>query len=275
MLCKGFLTSGLLLAACAAANAGEIAYSVDNGTTWNYFAPPGGIQPNPFNTINTGGNTGCGLGASCNETSAFFVNGVGGPGGTGVDISGNITFTTTDVAGVTTSALENVTMTVDNATGIAPINVIVGFVSDEFDPSAAGSAGVGISGVFTNDDGTSPVTALAQGEMDYYVNGGTWNGAPGAGSFNLTTPLIGEVNGGPTPFWTATSIPGPILGVQELVGYVGVTVASDSVVSFPMDFEDDDIGALAEDAPEPGSYLLFGVGLIGLGIFRRKRASAQ
>ena len=272
MFCKGFLTSGLLLALCAAANAGEIAYSVDNGTTWNFFAQAGGVQPNPFNTINTGGNTNCGIGASCNETSAFFGNNVGG---TGVDVSGNVNFTTTDVVGLTTQALENVTMTVDNATGAGPVNVIVAFVSDEFDPSAAGSAGVGISGVFTNDDGISPVTALAQGEMDYYVNGGVWGGAPAVGSFNLTTPLVGEVNGGPTPFWTATSIPGPILGVQELVGYVGVDVNTDSVVSFPMDFEDDDIGALAEDAPEPGSYLLFGVGLIGLGIFRRKRAAAQ
>ncbi|HTX38092.1 MAG TPA: PEP-CTERM sorting domain-containing protein [Bryobacteraceae bacterium] len=272
MFYRTLAASGLFLAACAIASAGEIAYSV-NGGAWNFFAPAGGVAPNPFNTINVAGNTNCGIGASCNESSAFFANGVGG---TGVDISGVINFTTTDAGGLTTQALENVTMTVDNATAGSPsVNVIVAFVSDEFDPSAAGSAGVGISGVFTNDDGITPVTADAQGEMDYYANGGVWNGAPGAGSFSLVTPLVGVAGAAPTPFWTATAIPGPITGIQELVGYVGVDVAGDSVVSFPMDFEDDDISALAEDAPEPGSYLLFGAGLVALGIFRRKRAAAH
>jgi hypothetical protein len=261
---------GILLAAAAAGNAGEIEYSLNGGANWTAFANVGGVQPNPFNT---GGNTFCGIGNNCNETSGFFGNNIGG---SGLNVLGNITFTTTDVAGTTTSAWENVTMSVDNTTPASPaVNLIVAFVSDEFDPSGAGSAGVGISGVFTNDNGVSLVTADAQGEMDYYANGGVWGGAPQAGSFFLRTPLVGVVNAAPTPFWTATVLPGPIVNIQELVGYVGVDVAGDSVVSFPMSFEDDDVGALSAEVPEPGSYLLFGAGLIGLGILRRKRAASH
>jgi hypothetical protein len=273
MFHRSLAIPGLLLAAAAAGNAGIVSYSINGGAFVNFAG--GG-------TFNTGGNTNCGsflnpnTGGICNETSGF---GVANAAGSGVNIAGAINFTTTENLGpgFTTSAFEQATMTVDN-TGAVPGNetVVVAFVSDEFDPSLAGSAGVGIFGAFLNDGlGNAPfVTANATGEMDYYVNGGVWGGIPGPGSFSLVTPTVGT-GGLPTPFWTLTSIPGPIVGVQELVGFVAVNVMPFSEVSFPVDIEDDDTAALNADAPEPGSYLLLGVGLVGLGIFRRKRRPAR
>jgi hypothetical protein len=263
MFRRTLVASTLLLAACAAANAGQIWYNDTTLATGWVLIGAGGA-------FNTGGNTNCGIGGVCNEASGFNAA-VGG-----VNITGAINFTTTEAlgAGTTTSALERVTMTVDN-TNVAGgnQNIVVAFVSDEFDPSLGGSAGVGISGAFVNDGGGGGgfVTADAQGEMDYYANGGVWGGAPGLGSFSLTTPLVGTA-ALPTPFWTLAAIPGPIVGIQELVGYVGVDVTGNSVVTFPMDFEDDDSTALAEDAPEPSSFFLLGIGLAAFGVIRRKRA---
>jgi hypothetical protein len=258
------IVAATLLSACGTAYAGEIYYNdITQGTGWVAIGAAG--------TFNTGGNTNCGIGANCAEVSAFAAN-VGG-----IAINGVMTFTTTDVAGSTVQALEAGTMTVDNTNvGGGNDNIIVAFVSDEFDPSLAGGAGVGISGFFLNDGGGGGglVTADAQAEMDYYVNGGVWGGAPGLGSFSLTTPLVGTA-ALPTPYWAAAAIPGPIVGIQELVGYVGVDVTGNSEVTFPVDVEDDDLAALASDAPEPGSCLLLGAGLAGVGAIRRRQMRAN
>ena len=107
--------------------------------------------------------------------------------------------------------------------------------------------------------------------MDYYVNGGVWNGVPGIGSFSLVTPTVGGVGlPSPTGYWTYNVIPVSNGNIQELVGYVGVTLAPNSSVSFPIDVEDDDNAALT---PEPGSFFLLGAGLVAVGMIRRKRAA--
>ncbi|MBV9085520.1 MAG: PEP-CTERM sorting domain-containing protein, partial [Acidobacteriaceae bacterium] len=144
-------------------------------------------------------------------------------------------------------------------------------------PSLAGVAGVGIFGRFLNDGGAGVlggpvnngvVAADAQGEMDYFVNAGVWGGLPAAGSFNLITPLVGSLPV-PSPFFTYVIIPGPVLAVQELAGYVSTDLQPFSEVKFPLDVEDDDTAALVADAPEPSSYLLFGVGLGALSVIAR------
>lgn len=260
--------TGLLLAASVAGNAGIIAFSI-NGGAFNPIAAGG--------TFNTGNDTACGVGANCNEASGF--NQGAGP----VNITGAINFTTTDAlagclgANCTTSALERVTMTIDNTAAVGPaINVAVAFVSDTFDPSLGANAGVGIFGQFLSDNGGLFAGADVQGEMDFF--NGAWGGLPGPGSFSLVTPLVGSlappVLSG-TPYATFVTIPGPIVGINYLVGYVGVDLGPNSEVTFPLDVEDDDLSALIADAPEPGSYLLLGAGLVGLGALRRKRRSSR
>ena len=256
------LFTALLVAACATANAGIIEYSVNGGA---FVAIGAG------GAFNTGFNTNCGIAANCNEASAFAV---ANAGATGLNFGGVAAFTTTDVLGSTVSALEQVTMTVDNPNvGGGNINLIVAFVSDQFDPSIGGPAGVGIFGAMLNDGGGGGglVTADAQGEMDY-SNGG-FAGFPGIGSFSLRTPLVGEVNGPPTPFWTYVTTPGSPAGINELVGFVGVDVSGNSEVTFPISIEDDDSSLLSSEAPEPGSVFLLGAGLAALGVIRRRRTS--
>jgi len=254
-----------LLAICFAAQAGIIVYSV-NGGAW--------INPGVGGTFNTNGNTNCGIAANCNEVSAFNVVNAGGV--LGLDFNGVAAFTTTDLAGNTTSALEQVTMTVDNTVVGGPSeNLIVAFVSDQFDPSIGGPAGVGIFGALLNDGGGGGglVTADAQGEMDY-SNGG-FAGFPGIGSFSLVTPLVGEINGPPTPFWTFVNTPGSPAGINELVGFAGVDVSGNSVVTFPITIEDNDQQFLESEAPEPGSLFLLGGGLAALFVGLRRRANLQ
>jgi hypothetical protein len=223
-------------------------------------------------TFNTGNNTNCGIAANCAENSA--INVLAG----GIAITGAVAFTTTDVAGSTTSALEQATLTIDNTNACcagagASTNVLVAFVSDEFDPSVAGPAGVGIFGAFANDgNGNAPfVTADSQGQMNYLANGGAWNGAPGFGSFSLTTPLVGWTGVGPVPFWEL-AVGGSVGSIQELVGVVGADVSGDSEVTFPVTIEDDDTSFLDAEAPEPASFLLLGVGLAAVGLSRRRMA---
>jgi len=255
----------------SAAHAGIIAYSVT--PLGNIPGPLIPIAPDLVGAVpfNTGNDTTCGVNGNCNENSNFNQQ-VGA-----VNMNGSITFTSTDaLAGClgvncTTSALENITMTIDNA-GANPVNVVMAFVSDTFDPSLGTNAGVGIFGQFLNDNNQPFVGADAQGEMDFF-NGG-WGGLPGPGSFNLVTPLVGSL--GPpllsgTPFWTYVTIPGPILGINYLVGFVGVDLGPNAEVTFPLAVEDNDLSILQADAPEPGAYLLVGGGLVALGVIRRKR----
>jgi hypothetical protein len=249
-----------VLAVCATAHAGIIAYSINGGAFVNVGV--GG-------TFNTNGDTGCGIAANCNEFSGFNINNAGG---SGINLNGAVAFTTTDFLGNTLSALEQMTLTVDNTNvGGLPINVIVAVVSDTFDPSLGGPAGVGIFGTFLNDGGGGGglVTADAQGEMDYYDTPA--GGVPNGNSFALVTPLVGEVNGPPTPFWTFVTTPGSPANIESLVGFAGVDVGGNSVVSFPVSIEDNDTSFLQSETPEPGSYLLFGSGLAALGLAWRKR----
>jgi hypothetical protein len=248
--------AALVLAACAAANAGIIAFSVNGGAV--QFVPVAGA-------FNTGANTNCGIAGNCNEVSAFNV-----VDASGLTFNGNITFTTNDAAGFSTSALEQVTMTVDNPNAAGVINLVVAFVSDQFDPSIGGPAGVGIFGTFPSDNNGAFVSADAQGEMDFSNAG--FGGVPGFGSFALRTPLVGGINlPAGTPFWTFITTPNSPAGINNLVGFVGVDVAAHSEVSFPISIEDDDTAILTSEAPEPVSYLMFGGGLVAFGMLLRKR----
>lgn len=242
--------------------AGIIAVSINGG---GFVALPVG------GTFNTGGNTNCGIGANCNEVSNINAANVQG---SGVDLTGILNFTTTDVGGVTTTALERATMTIDNSAGGGVVNVRVAFVSDEFDPSVGGPAGVGIFGTFLNDGlGGNPtlVSADSQGQMNYLINGGVWGGALNFGSFSLTTLLVGGANlPSPTNFWQENVTPVSAGNIQELVGVVGADLAVNSEVTFPVDITDNDTSQLVADAPEPGNFVLLAV-VAALGVIRRRK----
>jgi hypothetical protein len=261
------LARSIALLACAAvpfhAVAGIIAVSINGG---GFVALPIG------GTFNTGGNTNCGFFANCNEISNINAANVQG---SGVDLTGILTFTTTNAGGVTLSALERAVMTIDNSAGAGVVNVRVAFVSDEFDPSVGGPAAVGIFGTFQNDGlGGNPnqVTADAEGQMNYLNNGGFWGGGLNFGSFSLTTPLVGGVNmASPTNFATYAITSVSPANIQELIGVVGADIAVNSEVVFPVDIEDSDFSSIQADAPEPASFVLLGAGLAAFGVIRRRK----
>ena len=211
----------------------------------------------------------CGVGADCNETSTFNV--IASPG---VTFAGTITFTSMDPLGTTNQADEQIFMTVDNAiAGVGPLSLVVAFVGDQMSTfSTPETAGIGISGQFLADNSDPTETAFAQGSLDAII--GAWNGSPSSvPPFTLSTPTVGGANiPSPTNFWAANAAP-VSSGISELVTFVDVSVGSNSEVMFPVDGENNDPDALAEDAPEPGSYFLFGAGLVACGVIRRKYAA--
>lgn len=253
-------TMALAGATSMVANAGLIMFSI-NGGVWNNLGSGGAFD--------TGANGSCGVGANCNVTTNIAMNNVGG---SGVNVNGGITFTTTDVGGVTTSALERLGpgFTIDDTAG-GNVNFRLAFFSDLFDASAAGAVGVGISGTFQSDNGGLNANADTQAQMNFLTGGG-WNNV-GPGSFALTTGIVGNVNANvpsPTPFWAInTAVQGG--GVTELVGAIGVDLKLNSEVVLPMDIEDDDVSALTEDTPEPGTFALLDGGLAAFGLIRLKR----
>ena len=250
--------ASLLGLACAAANAGEILYSFNGGPVQSVIAS---------GTFNTAGNTNCGVNADCNETSTFNV--VATPG---ITFAGTVTLTSHDPAtGNTTVAQEQITMVVDNAiAGIGPQNLVVAFVGDEMSPfNAPFVAGVGISGQFLSDNGDPTETAFAQGALD--ALSGPWNGAPSLfPPYTVATPPTGGINiPSPTPYWAANTIP-VSTGISELVTFLNVSVGSHSLVTLPLDGEENDPAALIEDVPETGTFVLIGFGLAALGVIGRR-----
>lgn len=107
--------------------------------------------------------------------------------------------------------------------------------------------------------------------MNYLANRGAWNGAPGLGSFSLTTLLVGWIGAGPVGLWEL-AVDGSVAGIQELVGVVGADVSGDSEVTFPVTIEDDDTSFLNSEAPEPEPFILLGVGLAAVGLSRHRKS---
>jgi hypothetical protein len=122
----------------------------------------------------------------------------------------------------------------------------------------------------------SVCAAANAGEISYSVNGGTVqsgdaseqvtatveNAASGAGPLNLVTPSAG--------------ISGQVLPEQSDAAGMEATAQASGAVLDAAHITPDGIHADAlPSAPEPGSYLLLGVGLAVVGVVRRRAAKPQ
>ena len=183
-----------------------------------------------------------------------------------------------DGLGNTASALLRVTNIVATNTNIAGgvISDNLFLVSDIFNPSVAGTAGVGIFGSFQSTAGAGNNISFAQtqAQMNYLSTPIGAFGGPIV-SFSLTTvsPFVTCVACSPVGFG-AFAIANPVAGgIVQLVGAINFTVGAGSQVVLPgsLLIEDDNDASIISETPEPGTLALFGSAMAGLGFVRRRR----
>src|SRR5207253_1760549 len=139
----------------------------------------------------------------------------------------------------------------------APVNDNLYLFSDQFDPSLAGTGGVGIAGSYVNTVvpfGGNIALASTQAQMQFNLI------AIQPGQFtigsSLTTPptFVSCVVCSPVPF--RESARGPIVvGTTQLVGVLNFTLSgAGSAVSLPgsVILDENDAQAFQNDVPEPG-----------------------
>jgi hypothetical protein len=163
-------------------------------------------------------------------------------------------------------------------TALTPVSDNIYIFSDVFNPSIAGTAGVGVVGYYGAAPGIGflPVggayAASSQAQMNFLF--APLFGPGAAPGFSLTTPstFIAGVFPFPTAFyeWARTPSPG---GIVQLVGGLNFTLGVGSEIYMPgsLIVDDNDPGTFASEAPEPATFAGIGSGLIGLAIFRRRR----
>jgi hypothetical protein len=244
---------GLLMCLLMAAPAfgSTILYSIGNGNPFNPLTPGG--------TFNTGTNTACGVGASCNQSGAFSYT----DGPTGVTVTGNVSFTTTDVGGVTTQALMDISgVTIDNPGDVSLVNVAIAFLSDQIDPTAAATAGVAETGYFASDSNpNNSLNGEAQGRM--YEQTGAWLSNVPVG-FGVETGQAFATNQiGPIPFTLTAQTP-TISAQTQLIGLLTLSISQGTEMVLPGSFlvEIGDTAAVGDaTVPEPSTWMLLGTGL--------------
>jgi hypothetical protein len=197
----------------------------------------------------------------------------------GMNVSGLVRETVLgDGAGGTASALLRVTNIVATNTNIGGglISDTLFLVSDVFNPSVAGTAGVGIFGSFQSTAGVGGNISWAQtqAQMNYLTTPVGAFGGPIV-SFSLTTvsPFVTCVACSPIGFG-AFAFANPVAGgIVQLVGAINFTVGAGSQVVLPgsLLLEDNDEASILSETPEPATFLLFGTAMAGLGAARRYR----
>jgi hypothetical protein len=223
---------------------------------------PGWTNPAISGTFNTGSIGACAAGSDCNESSSFSIT----DPISGISVSGNVSFATVDVAGVTTSALLDSSVTIDNpsTSGVPWFFTAAVFLSDTFDATDSEFGGVGEAGSFANS-GPGSVNAQTQGRLYYQgvagsglVVGGSASNVPYGSGFD--SPQI--FSSGPGGFWSIAQTSTTLSGQTQLIGMLTAGVASGSEVevsNFLVETGDSaDLFAL----PEPGSFVLLATALM-------------
>ena len=197
----------------------------------------------------------------------------------GLVVTGNVRqLIQEDGIGDTTSALLLVTGITATNTGIAQASDTLFLVSDVFDPSLAGAAGVGIIGSYVADIAGNIAFASTQAQMNYLLTPVGGFAAP-INNFTLTTPatFLTCVACGPVPFWEAAFANPAPGGTVQLIGAINFTVNPGDSIVLPgsLLIEDDDSAAIQAELPEPGTVFLLGAALVGMGFLRKLLGYAQ
>lgn len=198
----------------------------------------------------------------------------------GLTISGMFRQTFVQAGGATTYAWLSVTNV--KAINVGP-NIVsdnVYFFSDVFSPSVPGTAGVGIVGYYGEAGlGGLPVggvyAASSQAQMNYLY--APINAPGGAPTISLTTPSTFVVCNpclSSTKFWEAARVNGLPGGVVQLVGGINFTVGAFDEIYLPgsLILDTNYPELYTSEVPEPTTFALIGVGMIGAGFARRWRS---
>src|SRR5260370_13409945 len=199
----------------------------------------------------------------------------------GLSLSFDINESITGNVGPTTSAYIRITNLVAKNVGLGAINDNIYFLSDVFNPSAPGTAGVGATGIYgAVGGGVAPVGGVyassSQAQMNFLLV--PIFGLELAPGFALTTPPTFAIGNPGLPFTFYESARTPFLGggLVQLVGGLNFHLTSGSEVYLPgsVIVDANTAAAFLSEVPEPGSIVLLSSGLLALvtKIRLRKRA---
>jgi PEP-CTERM motif len=200
--------------------------------------------------------------------------------GLAVSFNINETITGNGLGQNTTSAVLRISNLVAADVGLGNINDNIYIFSDVFNPSVAGTAGVGAIGLYGAIPALGVVpaggvyAASSQAQMNYlFAPVGV--GGPGvAPTLSLTTPSTFAIGAPAAPFTFYEWARAPIIGgVVQLVGGLNFQLTSGSEIYMPgsLIVDDNDPDAFNSEAPEPASFGVMGSGLVGLALLVRRR----